>query len=182
MRFCVLGPLEAYADERSVAVGGGRQRALLALLLVHANEVVSRDRLIEELWAGDPSPSRPQSLDVYLSRLRRAFREVGAGDVLVTRAPGYVLHVEETDARRFEALAAEGREALAAGEAEQATRVLTEALALWRTAYPGGRRALGASRDREARRSCACRPRRTGSTPNWRSGGTPRYVPSSSRW
>ena len=134
MRFCVLGPLEAYADERSVAVGGGRQRALLALLLVHANEVVSRDRLIEELWTGDPSPSRPQSLDVYLSRLRRAFREVGAGDVLVTRAPGYVLHVEETDARRFEALAAEGREALAAGEAERAARVLAEALALWRGA------------------------------------------------
>ena len=134
MRFCVLGPLEAYADERSVAVGGGRQRALLALLLVHADEVVSRDRLIEELWTGDPSPSRPQSLDVYLSRLRRAFREVGAGDVLVTRAPGYVLHVEETDARRFEALAAEGREALAAGEAERAARVLAEALALWRGA------------------------------------------------
>ena len=49
MRFCVLGPLEAYADGRSVPVGGGRQRALLALLLVHAGEVVSRDRLIEEL-------------------------------------------------------------------------------------------------------------------------------------
>ena len=134
MRFCVLGPLEAYADERSVAVGGGRQRTLLALLLVHAGEVVSRDRLIEELWTGEPPPSAPQSLDAYLSRLRRAFREAGAGDVLVTRAPGYVLHVEETDARRFEALAAEGREALAAGEAERAARVLAEALALWRGA------------------------------------------------
>jgi YVTN family beta-propeller protein len=120
----------------AVAVGGGRQRALLALLLVHAGEVVSRDRLIEELWAGEPPPSGPQSLDAYLSRLRRAFREVGAGDVLVTRAPGYVLQVEETDARRFEALAAEGREALAAGEAERAAQVLAEALALWRgTAY-----------------------------------------------
>ena len=134
MRFCVLGPLEAYADERSVAVGGGRQRALLALLLVHAGEVVSRDRLIEELWTGEPPPSGPKSLDVYLSRLRRAFREVGAGDVLITRAPGYLLHVEETDARRFEALAAEGRKALAAGEAEWAARVLAEALALWRGA------------------------------------------------
>jgi len=132
MRFCVLGPLEAYADGRSVAVGGGRQRALLALLLVHAGEVISRDRLIEELWAGEPPPSGPQSLDVYLSRLRRAFREAGAGDVLATRAPGYVLHVEETDARRFEALAAEGRQALATGEAERAARVLAEALALWR--------------------------------------------------
>ena len=134
MRFCVLGPLEAYADGRNVAVGGGRQRALLALLLVHAGEVVSRDRLLEELWAGEPPPSGPQSLDAYLSRLRKAFREAGAGDVLVTRAPGYVLQVEETDARRFEALAAEGREALIAGAAERAARALAEALALWRGA------------------------------------------------
>ncbi|MGH3161295.1 MAG: AfsR/SARP family transcriptional regulator, partial [Streptosporangiaceae bacterium] len=134
MRFCVLGPLEAYANERSVVVGGGRQRALLALLLVHVGEVVSRDRLIEELWTGEPPPSGPQSLDVYLSRLRKAFREVDAGDVLATRAPGYVLYAEETDARRFEALAAEGREALAAGEAGRAARVLAEALALWRGA------------------------------------------------
>jgi YVTN family beta-propeller protein len=134
MRFCVLGPIEAYADGRIVAVGGGRQRALLALLLVHAGEVVSRDRLIDELWAREPPPGGPQSLDVYLSRLRRAFREAGAGDVLSTRAPGYVLHAEQTDARHFEALAAEGREALAAGEAGRAARVLAEALALWRGA------------------------------------------------
>jgi YVTN family beta-propeller protein len=134
MRFCVLGPLEAYADGRSVPVGGGRQRALLALLLVHAGEVVSRDRLIEELWARNPPPGASQSLDAYLSRMRRAFREAGAGDILTTRAPGYVLHAEETDARRFEALAAEGREALAAGEEGPAARVLAEALALWRGA------------------------------------------------
>ena len=134
MRFCVLGPLEAHADGRSVPVGGGRQRALLALLLVHAGEVVSRDRLIEELWAGNPPPGASQSLDAYLSRLRRAFREVGAGDMLATRAPGYVLHAEETDARRFEALAAEGREALVAGEEGRAAQLLIEALALWRGA------------------------------------------------
>src|SRR5262249_20227743 len=79
MRFCVLGPLEAYADGRSVAVGGGRQRALLALLLVHAGEVVSRDRLIEELWAGKPPPGGSQSLGAYLSRLRGAFRKAGPG-------------------------------------------------------------------------------------------------------
>src|SRR5262249_16168363 len=77
----------------------------------------SRDRLIEELWAGKPPPGGSQSLDAYLSRLRGAFRKAGAGDVLATRAPGYVLHAEETDARRFEALAAQGREAPAAGAA-----------------------------------------------------------------
>jgi DNA-binding SARP family transcriptional activator len=134
IKFCVLGPLQASVDGRSVPVGGGRQRALLALLLVHAGEVVSRDRLIEELWAGKPPPGGSQSLDAYLSRLRRAFREAGAGDVLATNAPGYVLHAEETDARRFEALAAQGREALAAGEAGRAAQVLAEALALWRGA------------------------------------------------
>jgi len=132
MRFCVLGPLEAHANGRSVAVGGGRQRALLALLLVHAGEIVSRDRLIEELWAGQPPAGGSQSLDVYISRLRKAFREAGANDVLATRSPGYVLHAGETDARCFEALAAQGREALAAGEAARAAQVLTEALALWR--------------------------------------------------
>jgi YVTN family beta-propeller protein len=132
MRFCVLGPIEAYADGRSVAIGGGRQRALLALLLVHAGEVVSRDRLIEELWAGTPPSAPSQSIDVYLSRLRKAFREAGADDVLTTRAPGYVLHAEETDAGRFETLAAEGREALAAGEGGRAAEVLTQALGLWR--------------------------------------------------
>ena len=136
MKFCVLGPIEAYADGRKVAVGGGRQRALLALLLIHAGEVVSRDRLIDELWAGHPPPGGSQSLDAYLSRLRRAFREVGADGVLATRAPGYVLRAEDTDAGRFEAMAAEGRETLAAGRAEQAARVLAAALALWRgTAY-----------------------------------------------
>jgi YVTN family beta-propeller protein len=132
MRFCVLGPIEAYADGRSVAVGGGRQRALMALLLMHAGEVVSRDRLIDELWAGKPPPAGSQSLDVYLSRLRKSFREAGAGGVLATRAPGYVLYATETDAGRFEALAAEGRESLAAGEAARAARILAEALALWR--------------------------------------------------
>src|ERR671930_779591 len=120
MDFRVLGPLEGYVDGRSVAMGGGRQRALLALLLVHAGEIVSRDRLIDELWAGEPPASGSQSLDAYLSRLRRAFREAGADDVLTTRAPGYVLHAEETDARHFEAPASEGRDALRAGTAERA--------------------------------------------------------------
>jgi YVTN family beta-propeller protein len=134
MRFCVLGPLEAYANGRLVAIGGGRERALLALLLVHAGEIVSRDRLIDELWGGVPPSSGSQSLDVYLSRLRKAFREVGANNVVVTRSPGYVLYAEETDARQFEILAGEGREALAAGDAGRAVEQLMQALAHWRGA------------------------------------------------
>ena len=132
MKFCVLGPLEGYVDGRSVPVGGGRQRALLGMLLIHAGEIVSRGRLIEELWDGSPPSSGSQSLDVYVSRLRKAFRDAGADEVLITRAPGYLLNAEETDARRFEALAAEGREALGAGDPERAVRLLGEALALWR--------------------------------------------------
>ncbi len=131
MDFRVLGPLECYVDGRSVAVGGGRQRALLALLLVHAGEIVSRDRLIEELWEGDPPSSGSQSLDVYVSRLRKAFRDAGADEVLITRAPGYVLKAD-TDAARFETLAAQGSDVLTAGDPERAAALLREALALWR--------------------------------------------------
>src|SRR5919202_7050158 len=134
MRCCVLGPLEVHEDGRAVAIGGGRQRALLALLVMHAGEVVSRDRLIEELWAGEPPASGSQSLDVYVSRLRRAFREVGASEILATRAPGYVLTAVDTDARRFESLVGEARSALAGGDPERGAALLREALALWRGA------------------------------------------------
>src|SRR3954452_16233482 len=133
MRFCVLGALEAYEDGRPVTVGGGRQRALLALLLVHAGEVVSRDRLIEELWDGAPPASASQSLDAYLSRLRRALRAAGAATgVIATRAPGYVVHAADTDARDFERLAGEGRAALTAGDPAGAAERLHAALGLWR--------------------------------------------------
>src|SRR3954468_1200442 len=117
MEFRVLGPIEAHHGESAVAIGGGRERMLLALLLVHAGEVVSRDRLIDELWEGAPPASASQSLDAYVSRVRRALRDAGATNgVLTTRAPGYVLHAADTDAREFERLAADGRAALAAGE------------------------------------------------------------------
>ena len=134
MRFCVLGPLEVYEGERVVKVGGGRERALLALLLVHAKEIVSRDRLIDELWHGTPPPGAAQSLDAYVSRIRRAMRQAGADGLLATRAPGYVLDAYETDVRQFEAMVRKGREALAAGDPERAAPLLREALGLWRGA------------------------------------------------
>jgi class 3 adenylate cyclase/tetratricopeptide (TPR) repeat protein len=132
MRFCVLGPLEAYERGRAVAIGGGRQRALLALLLVHAGEIVSRDKLIDELWSGDPPAGASQSLDVYVSRVRKAMRRAGAEGVLATRSPGYVLHAEETDAAQFEAQVGAGRAVLAAGDYDRAASVLRDGLALWR--------------------------------------------------
>ena len=134
MRFCVLGPLEAYEDGRPVKIGGGRQRGLLALLLVYAGEIVSRDRLIDELWSGSPPEAASQSLDAYVSRLRRALREAGADGLLATRAPGYVLRAEDTDAAQFETTVRAGRQALATGDCTRAAALLREALALWRGA------------------------------------------------
>src|SRR4051812_43043747 len=100
MDFQILGPLRVIdADDHEVAIGGSKPAAVLALLLLHANEVVSADRLIEELWEGQPPATAAKSLQVHISRLRRA---LGDGHV-VTRG-GYVLEVEpeHVDAIRFE--------------------------------------------------------------------------------
>jgi SARP family transcriptional regulator, regulator of embCAB operon len=131
LEFRVLGPLEVTAGGQSLTMGA-RARAVLAMLLVHANQVVSSDRLMEELWPGQPGAA--DSLQVRLSELRKALRIAGEADRLVTRSPGYLLRVagSEVDALRFEQLAAEGNAALAAGDAAAAARRLDEALALWR--------------------------------------------------
>ena len=126
MEFRLLGPLEVSERGRLVALGGLKQRSLLAILLLHANELVSTDRLHAELW-GDAAPvTAAKSIQVYVSRLRK---ELGA-DRLTTRAPGYVLHVDaaELDLARFERLREEARRA----EPTAAARKLREALALWR--------------------------------------------------
>ena len=134
IEFRILGPLEVSADGRVLPLGSPKQRALLALLLVHANETVSRDRLIEELW-GDAAPASVESaFHVYLSRLRRLLESAGGGALLVREAHGYRLRVEpdQLDATRFASLAGEGREALAAGKVELAADRFRQALALWR--------------------------------------------------
>jgi YVTN family beta-propeller protein len=130
MEYRVLGPLEVRDGERSLPLAGAKQRALLALLLVNANHVVSRDRLIDELWGEQPPGTAVASLQVYVSRLRKLLPQ----GTLLTRPPGYLLEVapDELDLRRFERLLAEGRETLAHGESERASTVLREALALWR--------------------------------------------------
>jgi DNA-binding SARP family transcriptional activator/pimeloyl-ACP methyl ester carboxylesterase len=132
VEFRVLGPLEVTADGRSLGLAGARTRAVLAMLIVHANQVVSSDRLIEELWPGQPRAS--DSLQVRVSELRKVLRSAGEADRLATRPPGYLLRVTpaELDARQFEQLAAEGNAALAAGDAATAAQRLDEALRLWR--------------------------------------------------
>jgi DNA-binding SARP family transcriptional activator len=134
IEFRILGPLEVSADGRLLPLGSPRQRALLGLLLAHANETLSRDRLIEELWAEAPPATVESALHVYLSRLRRLLESAGAGGALVRQASGYRLRVEpeQLDANRFDRLAGEGSEALAAGKAEVAAERLRDALALWR--------------------------------------------------
>jgi DNA-binding SARP family transcriptional activator len=138
MDFHILGPIEAIESDGPLALGGSKQRALLGMLLLHANEVVSNDRLIEELWPGERREEALKALQVAVSRLRKALepdRPSGVDSRLIlTRPPGYELRLdhEQLDAKRFEALVDEGRRQLAAGDALTARAKLEDALRLWR--------------------------------------------------
>src|SRR3954447_21242771 len=105
MEFRLLGPLEVVEHHRPLVLGGGRQRALFAVLLLHANEMVSADRLIDELWGQTPPATAGKIVQVYVSRLRK---QLGS-DRLLTRSPGYALRVDrsELDLARFEQLVEE---------------------------------------------------------------------------
>jgi DNA-binding SARP family transcriptional activator len=131
MEFSVLGPLEVRAGGRAVALGGAKPRTVLAALLLQANEPVSGERLALALWGEDAPPGAVKTVQVHVSRLRRA---LGDPELLTTTPAGYVLHVRpgELDAERFETLVAHGGEALRAGDAERGAALLREALALWR--------------------------------------------------
>src|SRR4051812_32191930 len=124
MEFRILGPVEVADGERLLALGGLKQRLLLAVLLLRGNEVVSPDQLRAALWGERPPATAAKSIQVYVSRLRK---ELGP-DRLMTRAPGYVLRVDgsELDAARFERLLAEARTADPARAADR----LRTALAL----------------------------------------------------
>lgn len=126
IEYLLLGPLEVRAGTGALALGGAKQRALLALLLLNANRVLARERLIDELWGENPPETAVKAVQVYVSQLRKLLPP-GA---LVTRPPGYVLEVEpeSVDLHRFERLVAAAREAEPAG----ASRLLGEALGLWR--------------------------------------------------
>jgi DNA-binding SARP family transcriptional activator len=130
MEFRILGPLEAWDKGREVSLGGPKPRALLAALLLHANEVVPADRLIDELWGEDSPEDAAAALRVNVSRLRKALPE----DVLATKSPGYVLRIEPDalDLHRFERLVDDGRRLLASGLAADASQRLRDALSLWR--------------------------------------------------
>jgi DNA-binding SARP family transcriptional activator len=130
--FRILGPLEVWYEGRPVPVPGAKQRALLAMLLLHAGEVVSADRMLDAVWGEDPPDAGSTALRVRLSQLRKTL--AGAGSSLVTRPPGYVMQLrdDELDLRRCERLVAAGDRALQEGRAAEAVDALRDALALWR--------------------------------------------------
>ena len=129
-QFRILGAVQALVDGRPAALGAPKQRALLAVLLLHRGGVVSRDRLVDLIWGADPPASAIQSLQVYVHGLRRA---LGA-DRIETEGAGYRIRLEdgELDLERFERLVGQGRRALEAGDPENAADELREALGLWR--------------------------------------------------
>ena len=132
MDFHILGPLEVLDEGRAIPLGGSRQRALLALLLLHANETLSTDRLIEELWGEHPPATAAKTVQVHVSRLRKALAR--GGDLIVTREHGYRLELDpdRLDAHHFERLLAQARDELAADRPLPAAVALDEGLALWR--------------------------------------------------
>jgi DNA-binding SARP family transcriptional activator len=139
VEFRVLGPLEVLDDDgRPLLLGGAKQRALLAVLLLHAGKVVSAERLIDELWGEDPPKSARSVLQVYVANLRKVLEpdraQRASGGVVRSRPPGYLLEVgpDDVDVGRFERLAEQGRAALAAGDVEEAAGLLGGALELWR--------------------------------------------------
>jgi DNA-binding SARP family transcriptional activator len=130
MDFRILGPLDVVGPDGPIGIDGGKIRALLELLLLHANEVIPGDRLVDSLWGETPSDSAEHAVEVYVSRLRRALGQ----DRIETHPPGYRIRVEpgELDLHRFDTLTAEARAAFDADDAALAVRLFQEAEVLWR--------------------------------------------------
>ena len=140
VEYRVLGPFEVRRGDEPVRLPTGNERALLAMLLLHANEPVSSDRLIDALWGESPPPSAAKMVQIYISRLRQRLDPEPASDaddggaVLVTHAGGYQLRVVPgtSDLDEFGQLRREGTRALASGHHARALAKLSQALALWR--------------------------------------------------
>jgi len=130
LEFRVLGPLEVLRNDGRLEIEGAKPRALLALLLLDEGFARSKTRLVEDVWGGAPPPSAAKVLQVYVSQLRKT---LGA-ELIVTVADSYRLQLGSNmlDLRRFEDFLEQGRSALGAGRPDQASELLSEALALWR--------------------------------------------------
>jgi len=133
VEFRILGPLEVVEDGNPVALGTLKERLVLAVLLLHANEFVSRERLIDDLWGEAPPPTAQKAVYVYVSKLRKTLAREGH-DPIATASGGYRLHIEpeSLDASRMQVLVGDARELVAEGEMERAAARFEEALSLWR--------------------------------------------------
>jgi DNA-binding NarL/FixJ family response regulator/DNA-binding winged helix-turn-helix (wHTH) protein len=133
VEFQILGPLEVLEGGEPVALGTLKERLVLAVLLLHANEFVSRERLIDELWGVAPPATARKAVNVYVSKLRKALA-VNGGDPIATADGGYRLSVDSghLDADRMRDLVARARARIADGESEAASQLLQEVLAFWR--------------------------------------------------
>ena len=134
LAFRLLGPFAVERDGVALDLGAPRQRALLALLALHAGETLSVDRLVDELWGETAPKTAPHVIQVYVSHLRRVLAGAPGEPVIETRGPGYALVAppEAFDLARFEQLLAAGRAALTADRAEDAAAAVATALGLWR--------------------------------------------------
>jgi DNA-binding SARP family transcriptional activator len=130
VEFRILGPLDAVDDAAPVELTGGKQKALLALMLLHADRVLPVDRIVDDLWGDEVPESARKMVQIFVSQLRK---QLPAG-LIQTRAPGYrcVLDGHTLDLHVFDALHAKGRDASTAGDPEAAAGALREALELWR--------------------------------------------------
>ena len=133
MEFRILGPLVVLFEGRELPLGPLKDRTVLGVLLLHANEVVPRQRLIDELWGEAPPPTAIKAVNGYVSQLRKALGGNGAG-AIATRPPGYAIEVagDKLDALRFAALTVEARAQANGAAFEAASTIYTEALSLWR--------------------------------------------------
>src|SRR6476469_8812777 len=133
MEYRILGPLEVAHEGEPVLLGRLKERTVLAVLLLHANEFVSRERLIDELWGTSPPPTARKAVNVYISKLRQTLTRNGH-DPIATAEGGYRLVVSPDllDAERLPNLIAQARGCIADSESDAASRLLQEALALWR--------------------------------------------------
>jgi YVTN family beta-propeller protein len=134
LEFRLLGPVEAIADSASLDLGGPKQRAVLALLLLRANEVLARERLIDDLWGDDPPATARETVKAYVGRLRKVIPVNDKSVRLRSYGGGYLLELdpEQLDLYRFQQLAEGGAQALADGDANRAASLLRDALSQWR--------------------------------------------------
>ena len=133
VKFRLLGPLGVESDNGSIDLGPPKQRSVLAVLLLNANEIVPTDRIIDLVWGDDPPRTAEHSVQIYISDLRKALASGGPPNLIETRPPGYVLNTppDTIDARLFERLVREGLAAVRTGDLGKGRPMLIRALDIW---------------------------------------------------